>query len=95
MGTPSATVYFDNSGTPHTFIKLDNGNGNDNDNGKVEYYGFAPATPGSPFGAGTIGVGLTTHAQGDPNNSKAGYIDDAAWSKTIPLTGELGTQLGF
>ena len=80
MGTPSATVFVDYKGTPHTFLKLDDGNGN------VQYYGFAPQTPGSPKGAGTIGVGLTTHAIGDPNNSKAGYIDDAMWSKSVTLT---------
>ena len=37
------------------------------------------------FGSGTVGRDITTHAQGDPNNQFAGYIDDVAWGKTIPV----------
>jgi hypothetical protein len=69
MGTPSITVYLDYKGTPHTFVKLDDGVGN------VEYYGFAPAVPGSSGvispAVGKVGVGITTHAIGDSDNSKA------------------------
>ena len=79
MGQPSFTVYVDNVGTPHAFIKLDDGNGH------INYYGFAPSTPGDAHGPGTVGESLTTHARGDVNNSKAGYIDDAGWSKTIAI----------
>jgi hypothetical protein len=82
MAAPSATVFLDYAGTtPHTFIKLDDGNGG------VNYYGFGPITTNSVMGAGIVGEGLTTRALGDPNNSKAGYIDEASWSKTIPLSG--------
>ncbi|MGJ7496998.1 hypothetical protein ACSFA8_18200 [Variovorax sp. RT4R15] len=77
MGQPSVTIFVDNVGTPHTFIRLDDGNG------VSQYYGFAPASAGSAHGAGTVGQGLTTHTRGDPNNSAAGYMDDVGWSKTI------------
>lgn len=80
MAKPSFTVYVDNVGTPHTFIKLDDGNG------KVDYFGFAPATAGSPHGRGQVGEGVATHLKGDPQNKAAGYIDDAGWSKTIAVT---------
>ena len=80
MGTPTATVFVDYSGTPHTFIKLDDGNGS------VKFYGFAPQKPGSMMGAGTVGQDVTTHFKGDPQNKYAGYMDDVVWSKTIPLT---------
>src|SRR5215207_8401795 len=82
MGQPSVTVFVDNVGTPHTFIKLDDGNG------KIDYFGFAPRSPGSPHGPGIVGQGLTTHTRGDPDNSHAGYIDDVGWSKTISTTKE-------
>jgi len=82
MGQPTITVFVDNAGTPHTFVKLDDGNG------KVNYYGFAPSTPGDPHGPGKIGEGLTTHARGDRDNSYAGYIDDVGWSKTIAIKNE-------
>lgn len=80
MSNPSFTVYVDNVGTPHTFIKLDSGNG------RVDYFGFAPASAGSPHGVGNVGEGLATHAKGDPQNKAAGYIDDVGWSKTITVT---------
>lgn len=80
MGQPSVTIYVDYKGTPHTFIGLDDGNG------KKDYYGFAPATAGAAHGAGKVGIGLATHAQGDPSNSAAGFIDDVGWSKPIPIT---------
>ncbi len=82
MGQPSVTVFVDNVGTPHTFIKVDDGNGH------VDYYGFAPSTPGDPHGSGKVGEGLTTHARGDRDNSRAGYIDDVGWSKTISIDNE-------
>jgi hypothetical protein len=80
MNQPTVTIYVDYKGTPHTFIRLNDANGNS------EYFGFAPETPGSAIGAGKIGRGITTHAQGDPDNSRAGYMDDVAWSKEIPIT---------
>jgi hypothetical protein len=80
MTKPSFTVYVDNVGTPHTFIKLDDGNG------KMDYFGFAPAAAGSPHGKGHVGEGVATHLKGDPQNKAAGYIDDAGWSKTIAVT---------
>ena len=82
MGQPSITVFVDNVGTPHTFIKLDNGNG------EVNYYGFAPSAPNSPHGPGTVGKGLATHVQGDPTNSHAGYIDDVGWGKEMTIGSE-------
>ena len=82
MGQPSITVYVDYKGTPHTFFKLDDGNGH------FEYYGFAPVAAGSPAGTGHVGRGITTHAQGDPTNSAAGFIDDASWKKEISVTTE-------
>jgi hypothetical protein len=80
MSNPSFTVYVDNVGTPHTFIKLDSGNG------RVDHFGFAPASAGSPHGVGNVGEGLANHAKGDPQNKAAGYIDDVGWSKTITVT---------
>lgn len=79
MGQATFTVYVDNVGTPHAFIKIDDGSG------KASYYGFAPKTPGDPHGPGKIGQGLTTHARGDAENATAGYIDDVGWSKTIAI----------
>ncbi|MET3495106.1 hypothetical protein [Variovorax boronicumulans] len=81
MGQPSITIYVDNVGTPHTFLGLNDGNGG------VQYFGFAPSSAGSPHGPGNVGSGLATHAQGDPKNERAGYIDDVGWSKTVPITG--------
>ncbi len=80
MAAPSITTYFDYRGTPHGFVRLDDGNGT------VEYFGMAPEKPGSMFGRGKIGFGLATHDNPDTNNSKAGYIDDVAWAKTIGIT---------
>ncbi|GAA4335392.1 hypothetical protein GCM10023165_11850 [Variovorax defluvii] len=79
MGQPSITVYVDNVGTPHAFIKLDDGQG------RIDYYGFAPSTPGDPHGPGKVGEGLTTHARGDRNNSHAGFIDDVGWGRSIAI----------
>ncbi|VTV10598.1 hypothetical protein WDL1CHR_01544 [Variovorax sp. WDL1] len=82
MGQPSIAVFVDNVGTPHTFVRLDDGNG------QVNYYGFAPSTPGNPHGPGKIGRGLTTHALGDRDNSHAGFIDDVGWEKEIAVSSE-------
>lgn len=82
MSQPSFTVYVDNVGTPHAFIGLDDGSGG------LNYYGFAPSTNAllGTHGPGKVGDGLTTHVQGDINNSRAGYIDDVGWSKTIQVS---------
>lgn len=82
MGQPSVTIYVDYKGTPHTFIGIDDGNG------KRDYYGFAPMTPGAAHGLGKVGSGLATHAQGDSSNSAAGFIDDVGWSKSISITSD-------
>ena len=82
MGQPSFTVYVDYVGTPHTFIKLDDGKGG------AKYFGFAPSSagsPGVPPVLGNVGEGLATHAKGDPHNKTAGYIDDVGWSKSISI----------
>lgn len=80
MSQPKFTVYIDNVGIPHAFIRIEDGSG------KIDYYGFAPATPGDRHGPGKIGEGLATHVQGDSDNSKAGYIDDVGWSKSISIS---------
>jgi hypothetical protein len=80
MSQPSVIIFVDYKNTPHAFIGLSDGAG------RSEYFGFAPATPGSVVGVGSVGRGLATHEQGDPTNSRAGYIDDVAWSKEIPVT---------
>jgi hypothetical protein len=43
MGTPSATIYVDYLGTPHTFIKLDDGNGS------VNYYAIVALFAATAF----------------------------------------------
>ncbi|HMS25714.1 MAG TPA: hypothetical protein PKB15_08550 [Acidimicrobiia bacterium] len=89
MGVPSITIYVDMKGTPHAFFEFKDAGGS------VEYYGFASSRAGRPYTTkGKVGRGLELHSKPDLFNETAGYMEDVAWKKEIPLTQPLPPREG-